>query len=405
MTTSTCAVSKLPITLGTPVRALLLTQNPYHLNGSGCVYPYDMWVPRTLVARAVYGDYDRIKPQDDWAIQSWLQGFQYDLLEKEIGENTYHEISVKLKSLNYQTLERAIHEGRLEISRLGKPVLLNEDLEYEKSLDLCIPTVNRVKEALHTHNLYVSGDHQANYFIVNEPQRGLIRARWERWGGSGEDSLAALTAAKKAFDEMGWSSMVLSDAQILIGCPFGAQLYGQGPVWETREPEEHLFVNKALIREDIWQELTQDFLGKPKLTLQDYKNGIQKLWANVLSSEELSLQIRYAERHPEIEKWEPYSRAFYSVAAHDFETPGSSVFEGMPKMLTPESHIAMLMEQDPALSEDLLINLAETAMVFDNLRHINHMWYPSYRVGPSYPYPVSVRRFQQMIRKAAKNIK
>lgn len=87
---STCCISGLPITYGTPVRWLLLTQNPYWDGGFVC-YSNGRWVPRTWPIR-VYNDYGSIENWEEGPLlDSIMKGFELDLVEVGVGDNSFHD--------------------------------------------------------------------------------------------------------------------------------------------------------------------------------------------------------------------------------------------------------------------------------------------------------------------------
>jgi hypothetical protein len=81
---TTCALSDLPIELGTEVRYLLLTRNPYTAlltaETPNCFYASDLWFPRTFPLKALYGDGGIQKVEEGPKQQVWLDGFQFDLI-------------------------------------------------------------------------------------------------------------------------------------------------------------------------------------------------------------------------------------------------------------------------------------------------------------------------------------
>ena len=81
----TCSISGLGIDAGTPVRALLLTENPY---GEG-------WDLRTPPIRARYNDcgsIERVHPRDLPVAKLWLRGLREDLVELGAGDNQCHDV-------------------------------------------------------------------------------------------------------------------------------------------------------------------------------------------------------------------------------------------------------------------------------------------------------------------------
>lgn len=110
----TCAVSGLPICAGDDVRFLMLTQSPYPDSGSGL---NAQWFARALPLRATYNDYGSVEgvkrgPDRDL----WMRGFQLDLVEQGVGENTTHDVATS-KGMSFEDLLVALWEERVLVSR------------------------------------------------------------------------------------------------------------------------------------------------------------------------------------------------------------------------------------------------------------------------------------------------
>ena len=88
----TCALTKLPIMAGEPVYTFVLVQE-YPLDPSLC-YHTDFWVPLPLFFEGVYDDYGSVENCVGASIDLILKSLQKNLVEKEAGDNQYHDFAV-----------------------------------------------------------------------------------------------------------------------------------------------------------------------------------------------------------------------------------------------------------------------------------------------------------------------
>lgn len=141
----TCAVSKMAIYAGEPVRFLPIVQNAWHfeeqggfpngespllLKGSSGVYISDLWVPFCLPIRGEYNDYGTIEnipentQQDKAELSQFIEAFKKNAIPLELGENEYHD--TPLKNFTLEEILEALQEGRV-FSRYrgaGKDIIL-----------------------------------------------------------------------------------------------------------------------------------------------------------------------------------------------------------------------------------------------------------------------------------------
>lgn len=114
----TCGITQLPIFSGDPVVVFLLIENRLEDKSewaaNGHCYANQYWTTRSIQLYGEYNDYGWFDFDDDWNSQFTLNAFQDDLVEMELGENKYHDISVTKKSLDsLELVGEAIHEDRL----------------------------------------------------------------------------------------------------------------------------------------------------------------------------------------------------------------------------------------------------------------------------------------------------
>lgn len=128
----TCAVSKMTIYAGEPVRFLPIVQNPYHfqkqggfpngespllMKGASGVYISDLWVPLCLPIRGEYNDYGTIEnvpektDKDKAELEQFINAFKKHAIQLDVGENDCHD--VKVKNFTLEEILEALQEGRV----------------------------------------------------------------------------------------------------------------------------------------------------------------------------------------------------------------------------------------------------------------------------------------------------
>ena len=116
----TCMLTNMAITSNVPVVAFLLERvegADYKLGDNFC-YNTHSWLP---VYMPFYGTYDTYGGLEDieptQGSTMLLEAVKNRLVEFELGTNPYHDCVVSAATLNWETLQEAIHEGRLLIER------------------------------------------------------------------------------------------------------------------------------------------------------------------------------------------------------------------------------------------------------------------------------------------------
>lgn len=111
----TCAVSRLPIGDGVPVRHLLLTESPYRREPMrlSCTMT-DWWFPRTFPIRGVYNDYGGSTSTDSKQHGLWQHGFTLDL----INETSTHPWQTPLtRPAELSVVLDAMQDGRVRVAQ------------------------------------------------------------------------------------------------------------------------------------------------------------------------------------------------------------------------------------------------------------------------------------------------
>ncbi len=243
---ATCAVSKLAIPGGTPIRAVLLTENPY---GEG-------WDLRAPPIRARYNDYGNIEDlrKEDAAIaRLWLQALDVDLVERGVGDNQCHDVATR-RGMAFETLCEALQEGRVLVRQDAKtfwrppndsPSLLAEIAQQRVKEESWRPTMASVEAVLGAH---------AGLVNIDQPIGNVVRVRKSGFGAAEE----VLTDVREKLS--GHFAVVMTagsgnygfDAELLVFAAPGKDRSFAGPAWENKDDERHLAVRWAFVREDVW---------------------------------------------------------------------------------------------------------------------------------------------------------
>ena len=126
----TCAISQIAITHGDPVVCLFVTEND-GLEASGCHSVTDAWNITFLPFRASYDDYGGVEDiVEDWNTDYILNYLRKHAVEKPVGENPYHEHAVVKDKLDWELIQQATREDRLELmtSRIVEETLDNGEI-------------------------------------------------------------------------------------------------------------------------------------------------------------------------------------------------------------------------------------------------------------------------------------
>lgn len=270
----TCSISGLPITGGTPVRCLLLTASPYVGDD-----PRKAWLPRTPPIRAEYDDYgsiNSIHPDDTPIVQLWLRGLKEDVIEKGIGDNTYHDVPVP-RDMTLDELLAAVRE-RLEVRQDAKHFWMRpHDGEDARPRGSTLrQRVERILEAYYPAG--VSKGAVDSKFHVDEPVPYLVRVRWGvHQGGKVRagmlesacaqindrrpDCAAMMEVPKLVGVVTAGTGRYADDADLIVlPAPADSGEYVMGAQWDMASGQgaddgKTLRVSLAMIREDVWQAL------------------------------------------------------------------------------------------------------------------------------------------------------
>ena len=126
----TCALSNLHIHAGDPVYVFLIEQkgfNDYHC------YSTHLYSPVPIPFYSHYDDYGRGENNSGAALPVIINSLKKVLIEKELGENEYHDLEVKRDTLSEDNLFEIMKEGRLFVKNKYRNI--NSNLPEENKVD------------------------------------------------------------------------------------------------------------------------------------------------------------------------------------------------------------------------------------------------------------------------------
>lgn len=380
----TCCISGLPIGYYEPVRYMLLTENVYHKPAEHTCYIYDRWLPRTFPIKACYNNYGSIQDaQEGPALDIILEGFEFDLIERGVGDNSYHDVPVR-KDMGFSDILTALWEGRVMVSTKGeenfhKKAYNPGALPKQHLLHPGIPTASRVRKLLEA-NFKVSDGRFAGGYLVNLVRKGLVRVRWE--GGSGDEEVSRLQVAANLLGE-GFSTMVTAgtgayadSAELLVApkaLPHGQRYHY---VLGEKGTKKHAHVAQTMIREDVWQSLCEIPLvneyGTKISTVQTFRNAAQEMWDG------------YQDALGRVKAGGSPLSAYLlldSIARKNPACLPQDIF-----CLGPMTHFQLMAMRKPIPSQrrEFLNTVAELAFIQQVLSRVRYQWRPSDGSGPQF---------------------
>lgn len=292
--TYNCAISGLPVGAGDDVMFLLLTKHQSYRDHA--VYMTDWWYPRTFPLKAKYDDYGSVENVQIGPMKDlWMKGFQLDLIEKGVGDNSCHDVAIFKNSTFDQMLE-ALGEYRIEVSRSFNPQRPVSDENAPENFDTAYPSMRRVMDAMRFCGFEVVGDYSPsanNSFYVDEEFFGSVRVRLSSYGDM-EHHVTALRYVQAALGNQ-WATMITTGSGhysnpaelILRPLPDNTQrvrLYRQDQRQDYSKPEK---VYPCMIRQDVWNALLtvsvqMGYNSDPAWTLDSYRNMVKKDWESLL---------------------------------------------------------------------------------------------------------------------------
>lgn len=117
----TCGISNLHIHAGQPVYVFVLEEN---VNKDDFCYSNCLYLPCLVPFTSVYDDYGGGEQSSGIGLSYLLDSLRNNLVEFEVGANSYHDIAVKRDDFDIDKFFESCHENRLQVSsyRGSRPV-------------------------------------------------------------------------------------------------------------------------------------------------------------------------------------------------------------------------------------------------------------------------------------------
>lgn len=383
----TCALSGINIPVGTPVRVLFLTGNPYE-NNRGC-YHYDHWFARTPPYKATYADYGRAEYDDSPLTELIAKGFDRDVVEKPFGFNQYHDPPV-FKGRGLPAYLEAAWEGRLSVIDGGS------DGEEKSPEDW--PTWRRVFDLFRKAKLPLQHEKKdGKGFNAQAVRPGIVCVDFNSYDDTTKKLDKALKVLSPHYDCRVVKKFEDRDSdKCLIVTVKGAfdnpsMLVNTKEVeWALKTHPEHygrdrreLPVLAVMIREDVWQAYCNVY-SKP--TWYDERHGgftvdniLQRLTEKYEENEGVAEKIKELEAAMKASPNDPNQEIYKQYAKLAFRTDEMKyrdLLTTLPFQSVAASHLP-LAQEDPAFAgkDELLRACAELARVEYIMARLHHCWY------------------------------
>lgn len=122
----TCGLTNLHIYAGTPVYVFILVEPTYGGDDSSPNSIYDV-CPTPFYSH--YDDYGGGEDSSGSWVPYLISGFSENLIEKEVGENEYHDIEVKREGFDLEKFFETVHEKRLYL--LNRRRMIHNDGSFK----------------------------------------------------------------------------------------------------------------------------------------------------------------------------------------------------------------------------------------------------------------------------------
>lgn len=375
-----CAVSRLAINYGDKVRFILLGLNPFKesLAHKSCSTT-GWWFPRTFPLKSTYDSYLVENIPDSLERSLWFEGLKIDLIEKGVGDNRSHNVSIS-KDFTFEEFIIALQEGRVEVKKIHSQ--LNEDFIEEKEY---VPTLSNIKNVLDNSK-----------FLIDNQRYGEVRVRVSHYNTPLEKETNELKNVKKMFPQYAsviraGSGSYPSNVELVFFIPPNIE---NKTIQDFPKDNNHI-ISFALIREDVWQEL---------LTISVQSMAYHRL--NTIKDMKKEVHIAYNESRKaygaEIKNILQYGSISNEYLNHVF------MYNEVPSTFGLASHWSLLIKKNnlKKIEVDKILNsIAEMLYVELVLHSIRYVWVPSTMNGSQFGNDDEhVSYFNSML-KVAKKIK
>lgn len=403
---STCSISGLPIEGGDPVRAFLITENPYDDN----LYcgMSDLWFLRTLPVKAKYNDYGSIEDVEEGPLKDlWMEGLQIDLVARGVGDNSCHDVEVN-KQMSFEQLLTALWEQRVHVLRD-----VGMSSESKPTLPDGVPTMKRIKKLLLDAKIKLSlGDYAPGLLVSNGPI-GQVRVKDEKSKSDGK----LLKKALKVIQDAGYPALItmskgnyaFGQSEILVCTKPNIKDFQLYP----RDKEKPLLVNLSMVREDVWNVLCEGEVGvyeKPyTLVKKDISFFKDKAFESVKYMQRNHLSVDQSLE----EQIDSLHKSINGILSNSKSEPDFQFLcfhrDPVPFTVATSKHYDLLCKKE--LTDEQLRPITDLIaeqqfIAYYKLMNIRYYWKPSYSIGPQGGEWEAHRKFhQQMTKVCAKEIK
>lgn len=143
----TCGISNLPIYAGDPVYVFLLEGDKHN---NHC-YNNHLYSPVLVPFYSYYDDYGAGENSHGIGLRVIIDALKKQLIEREVGENEYHDIAVKREEMNETLLFESMREGRLAIPNVLRFLPNIPNKPQETNIDFLMMRKDVVDEILNTY--------------------------------------------------------------------------------------------------------------------------------------------------------------------------------------------------------------------------------------------------------------
>lgn len=367
-----CAISRLPLTVGTPVMAFLLTGSSSRPTGASICYPEDDWAIRTPPIATEYDDYGSPRIVSSKISSLWSEGLSVDVVTQPLGENQCHDVRIG-RRLSMEQIFEAIHEGRLRVRDIDSSIGLKVMLAFPAE----VPTWRRVERVLRAAKIKAHA-YPGRFPRVHVDQEGYAYDGAARLAWS-ESVIAAATSA-------GWHAIRLQDSSqytspendprhtvLITPHDVAAALYGRYDrmnakvcSWDGRSCP----VTLAMVRQDVWKSI----LDSGGFHVEHYRKLLGDLAVKSMADVHGFKRMESAEKQTR-------SNSMDIEYELDFADPKAArMIEGRPFSIGLKWHFARALQhrmRDRWTDADvtaLVASLAEMCAVRTTCHMIHHRW-------------------------------
>ena len=361
-----CALSGINIGVGTKVKQLFLTQNPYR-DGRGC-YPTNQWFVRTPPISGVYDDYGQVAFNEGPITNLICEVFQDDVVEKPFGFNQYHDPDVtKTKGIHH--FLNCAWEGRL---------FVKDDFRcHHRKLPDSFPTWQKIHDIIRKNKLPVQSDSERNEGCEGYNSQpiypGIVCVHFNSYDNTTKKMKKLQKILEQTYDcKLVYQFEDRKDDACIIVAPKGAfknpallfdAEFVEHKLKEHPETSRHydagrqLQVLAVMIREDVWQAYCNVNADASRMFHVEEPSTVQPIFDKLKT-----ICAKYKKLEESDELWR--------ISELDFR----QVLTDLPLATVPKTHIIKALQKDFPM-DDILQGCAELARVEYVMGWLHHSWY------------------------------